>query len=262
MQPTLSDLETMARQAGQILRESFGQRHKITYKGVIDLVTEADKRSEAFLLGEIQQRFPGDRILSEESGDLDGENSGMWLIDPLDGTINYAHGVPIYTVSVAYAKNGVPMLGVVYDPSLDECFSAEQGAGARRNGYPIRVSATPDLNHSLLVTGFPYDIRTNPANNLEQFTRFSLRSQGVRRLGSAAMDLCYIACGRLDGFWEIRLSPWDLAAGVVIAEEAGARVTSVNGDTHYMKPPYSIMAANPRIHAQMLEVMLEIQAEQ
>jgi myo-inositol-1(or 4)-monophosphatase len=261
MPPTLKDIETLARQAGEILRAGYiprpgyELRHEINYKGVIDPVTETDHKSEAFLLGEIQRRFPEDRILAEESGDLAGTNHARWYVDPLDGTVNFAHGVPVFCVSLAYARDGQLQLGAVYDPMQDECFSAERGRGAWLNGSPIRVSAAVHLDQCLLATGFPYNIRTIEDTNLENYARFSLRSQGVRRLGSAALDLCYVAAGRLDGYWELYLQPWDMAAGALIALEAGATVTTARGGPDLMTPPYSALAANPVIHAQMLEVL-------
>jgi myo-inositol-1(or 4)-monophosphatase len=260
-------LEALARQAGEILRggfstrPGFGGQIQVDYKGEIDLVTEMDHRSEEFLLGEIRRSFPGHGIISEESGELGGSKSPggqdccLWYVDPLDGTINYAHGVPIFTVSIAYAEDGVMRLGVVYDPMQDECFSAERGKGAWLNGEPIRAGARRTLDECLLVTGFPYDVRTNPENNLDHYANFALRSQGVRRLGSAAMDACYVAAGRLDGYWEVRISPWDVAAGGLIASEAGASVTDVHGQPDYLTTPSSILAANPAIHALMLDVL-------
>lgn len=259
--PTLNELVSLARSAGEILRQGFARRPgfenplQIDYKGVIDLVTEVDHRSEAYLLAEIQNRYPDHYIVSEESGENRGNECCRWYIDPLDGTVNYAHGIPIFTVSIAYSQGDMLQLGVVYDPIQDECFSAERGAGALLNGNPIRVSQAGDLNHSLLVTGFPYDIRTNPQNNLDNYARFSLRTHGVRRLGSAALDLCYVAAGRFDGFWELRLSPWDIAAGGLIAREAGARVTNLQGGDDFLSPPHSLVAATPGIHTQILALL-------
>jgi myo-inositol-1(or 4)-monophosphatase len=253
--PTLLDLEGLARQAGGILRAHFGQRLQIDHKGVIDLVTEADRRSEDFLLAEIRRRFPGQRLVAEESGGIDGSDGQVWYIDPLDGTVNYAHGLPIFSISIAYAENGQVRLGVVYDPMREECFSAERGLGARLNGQTLCVSATEDLDRSLLVTGFPYDIRTNPQNNLDHFTRLALHAQAVRRLGSAALDLCYVAAGRFDGYWEIRLQAWDVAAGGLIAEEAGATVTNLIGGADYLSWPQSVVAANPLIHPQIVALL-------
>jgi myo-inositol-1(or 4)-monophosphatase len=253
MKPILSDLETLARQAGVILHAGFGQRNQIYHKGVIDLVTDIDRRSEELLLGEIHRRFPDHRIIAEESGGHAGQDCCAWYVDPLDGTVNYAHGLPIFSVSIAYVEDSLPRLGVVYDPLRDECFSASRGQGAWLNGQPIQAADAQELDQSLLVTGFAYDIRTNPENNLDHYAYFALHSQGVRRLGSAALDLCYVAAGRFDGFWELHLNPWDIAAGALIAQEAGARVTQVDGRLDLLTPPCSALAANPQIHAQMLK---------
>jgi myo-inositol-1(or 4)-monophosphatase len=252
MPPTLNNLITLARASGEILLHSFGQHLRVDHKGLIDLVTEVDRQSEQFLLTHIRQRFPADRVVAEESGELAGRLDHVWYIDPLDGTVNYVHGLPFYSVSIAYAEHGNLLLAVVYDPSRDELFSAEAGAGAWLSGEPIHPANAPDLDHALLVTGFPYDIRTNPENNLDHYAHFALHTQGVRRLGSAALDLCYVACGRLDGFWELRLNPWDVAAGGLIAREAGAVVTNLAGQDDYISPPQSILVANPTIHALML----------
>jgi len=263
MKPVLSEVESLARQAGEILRANFNQRPgyghhlDVDYKSLIDPVTEVDRRSEAYLLGEIRSRYPDHRVLTEESGKIAGQDCCIWYIDPLDGTVNFTHGVPIFSVSIAFARDNQLELGVVYDPIRDECFSAERGRGAWLNGKPIHVSGTRDLDHSLLVTGFPYDIRTNPVNNLDNYGRFTLRSQGVRRLGSAALDLCYIAAGRLDGYWETVLFAYDIAAGALIAEEAGAVVTDLYGGADYLASPQSVLAANAVIHSQMLAVLQE-----
>jgi myo-inositol-1(or 4)-monophosphatase len=253
MKPTLLDLEILARQAGAILRANYGRGLQISHKSLLDLVTEADHRSEAFLLGEVQHRFPDQRVISEESGGLPGSEGQVWYIDPLDGTVNYAHGIPIFAVSIGYAEAGEMRLGVVYDPMREECFTAEWGQGAFLNGQRLQVAQAEDLDHSLLVTGFPYDIRSNPENNLNYYTHFALRSQGVRRLGSAALDLCYVAAGRFDGYWELRLKAWDVAAGGLIAAEAGARVTRLDGSLDYLEVPLSILAANPTVHALLLK---------
>lgn len=252
MKPTLSYLESLARGAGAILREGYNKEHQVNYKGVIDLVTEADHQSETFLLGEVQRDFPGHHIFSEETGVIHGNDEHIWYIDPLDGTVNYAHHVPIFSVSIAYASRGRVDLGVVYDPLRDEMFAAERGKGASLNGKPIRVSSAETLQKSLLVTGFPYDAWNTEHDNFANFVRFAKMTQGVRRLGSAALDLCYVAGGRFDGFWELALKPWDVAAGGLICEEAGALVTNVSGGEDYISPPQSILAATPGIHAQML----------
>jgi len=258
MPPTLTNLTVLARQAGDILCHAFGQHQRVDHKGLIDLVSEADRQSEEFLLSYIRRSFPGDRIVAEESGVSGGSTEGEWYIDPLDGTVNYVHGLPIYSVSIAYAELGNLILGVVYDPSRDELFSAEAGKGAWLNGAPIHPAQATDLDHTLLVTGFSYDIRSNPENNLDHYAHFALHSQGVRRLGSAALDLSYVASGRLDGFWELRLNPWDVAAGGLIARQAGAIVTNLRGSDDFISPPQSILAANPTIHALMMK---ELQRE-
>jgi myo-inositol-1(or 4)-monophosphatase len=250
--PTLADLERLARQSGQILQAGYEKDHQVDYKGLIDLVTEVDHQSEAFLIGEIQRLFPDHGILAEESGSLDGHAEHLWLIDPLDGTVNYAHGVPIFCVSIAYAHKGQVILGAVYDPMRDELFSAERGQGAWLNGRPLKVAQAAELVKSLLVTGFPYDTWTSKRNNFDYFAKLGKLTQGVRRLGSAAIDLCYVAAGRLDGYWELSLKPWDMAAGGLIAEEAGAKVTSVSGRPDYINPPQSVLAANPALHAKLL----------
>jgi myo-inositol-1(or 4)-monophosphatase len=250
--PTITDLISLALQAGDILRTSFGQLLQVDHKGVIDLVSEADQRSEQFLVSYIRQHFPGDTIVAEESGELTGTADHAWYIDPLDGTINYVHGLPIYSVSIAYAEGGELCLGVVYDPMRNECFSAEFGKGAWLNGQPIHPSLTPDLDHALLVTGFPYDIRTNPDNNLDHYAHLALHSQAVRRLGSAALDLCYVACGRFDGYWELWVKAWDVSAGGLIAREAGAVVTNMAGEDDFISLPQSILAANPHLYPLML----------
>ncbi|HLE90696.1 MAG TPA: inositol monophosphatase family protein [Anaerolineales bacterium] len=253
MQPALSYLENLAREAGGILRAGYNKEHQVGYKGVIDLVTEVDHQSEAFLLGEVQKNFPGHHILSEETGIIQGSDEHIWYIDPLDGTVNYAHHIPIFCVSIAYASRGTLVLGAVYDPMRDEMFTAERGLGAYLNGRPSRVSSAADLQKSLLVTGFPYNAWNTPQDNFANFVKFGKLSQGVRRLGSAALDLCYVAAGRFDGFWELALNPWDVAAGGLICEEAGARVTNVDGGADYLSAPQSVIACTPGIHSRMLE---------
>jgi myo-inositol-1(or 4)-monophosphatase len=250
--PNLYDIETMAREAGSILRAGIDQDHKVSYKGVIDLVTEMDRVSENFLVGEINRRWPGSSILAEESGLTTGDQEHSWYIDPLDGTVNYAHHIPVFAVSIAFAHRGSMQLGVVYDPMRDELFSAERGLGARLNGNSIRVSGAAELRKSLLVTGFPYDAWDTAQDNFANFARLGKLTQGVRRFGSAALDACYVAAGRFDGFWEMSLKPWDVAAGGLIAAEAGARVTDVKNRPDYLSAPQSIVAASPPIHAQIL----------
>ncbi|HEY2980058.1 MAG TPA: inositol monophosphatase family protein [Anaerolineales bacterium] len=255
--PTLEQIEDLARRAGAILRAGYEDEHQVDYKGVIDLVTEVDHQSEAFLLGEIQRLFPDGHILTEETGSIKGSDDSLWYIDPLDGTVNYAHQIPIFAVSIAYASRGVLELGAVYDPSRDEMFSAARGLGARLNGRPIRPSAADDLQRSLLVTGFPYDAWNTAQDNFANFVKLAKLTQGVRRLGSAALDACYVAAGRFDGFWELSLKPWDVAAAGLIAQEAGAIVTDIDGQPDFLAQPQSIVAAAPGLHAKLLEALHE-----
>ncbi len=261
MQLTLSYVERLARQAGEILRAGYDKEHQIGYKGVIDLVTEIDHQSEAFLLGEVRRDFPHHHIFSEESGVIQGSDEHVWYIDPVDGTVNYAHQIPIFCVSIAYASrtnsssslSAGLKLGAIYDPMRDELFLAERGKGATLNGRPLHVSSASELQRSLLVTGFPYNAWNTPQDNFANFTRLGKLTQGVRRLGSAALDLCYVAAGRFDGYWEMSLNAWDVAAGGLICEEAGGRVTTVKGEEDYISPPQSVIACAPGIYPKMLE---------
>jgi myo-inositol-1(or 4)-monophosphatase len=244
---------TAARQAGALVREGYGQAVHITHKGAIDLVTETDKRSEALILAAVREAFPGQAINAEESGRAAGDDY-EWLVDPLDGTTNFAHKFPVFSVSIALTFRRQLLMGVVYDPLRDELFAAEAGQGARLNDTPIRVSATGALDQTLLATGFPYDVRTNPNNNLAEFERFARLAQGVRRTGSAALDCSWVAAGRLDGFWELRLNPWDIGAGALIVREAGGRVTTYSGDEDFLGKD-SMVASNGALHAEMLRVL-------
>jgi len=256
LNPALSELEILAKQAGVILRAHYGNQQRITHKtSQTDLVTEMDHASEKFILDHLRSRYPDHEIVAEESGQHGQNDLQTWYVDPLDGTVNYAHGIPIFAVSIAYSENGQVKLGVVFDPMRDECFSAERGKGAWLNGQSIHVAQAEELANSLLVTGFPYDTWSAKENNLDNYARFTVRSQGVRRLGSAALDLCYVAAGRFDGFWELRLSPWDVAAGGLIAEEAGALVTNITGERDYLTAVPSILAANAALHPQMLSTL-------
>jgi myo-inositol-1(or 4)-monophosphatase len=253
MEPKLNELEYLARGAGEILRAGFRTELDVQYKGEIDLVTEMDYKTEEFLLNYVREKYPDHSVITEERGELDGNQSHQWLIDPLDGTTNYSHGLPIYAVSIAYARDGRVHLGVVYDPSMDAIYSAERGVGAWVNGDSLKVSNATSLDKSLLTTGFPYYVRTNPDNNLDHYAHFAVRSVAVRRLGSASLDLCYVAAGNFDGYWELTLGAWDIAAGALIVEEAGGVVTRIDGERNYLKPPYSVIAANSTIHAFLLE---------
>ena len=251
--PSLSDLQLLAERAGEILRAGYEEEHEVSYKGVIDPVTEVDRASEELLLREIGQRWPGSFILSEETGITPGNEEQAWYVDPLDGTVNYAHGIPFFSISIAYAHHGLMQLGVVYDPLRREMFSAERGKGAQLNGKAIHVSSPSGLQRSLLVTGFPYDAWNTKADNFANFVHLAKMTQGVRRFGSAALDCSYVGAGRFDGFWELSLKPWDVAAGGLIAQEGGATVTNVENLADYLSPPQSIVAAAPGIHAQILE---------
>ncbi|MCF6277581.1 MAG: inositol monophosphatase, partial [Anaerolineales bacterium] len=243
------------RTAGAILRTGYNKTHQVDYKGVIDPVTEIDRQSEAFILQAILEKHPDHYILAEESGVVDGKEENAWYIDPVDGTVNYAHGIPIFCVSIAYAHARTMKLAAVYDPMRDEMFTAERGCGAWLNGEPLHVSKVTELKRSLLVTGFPYDMWNTRNDNLADFGHFAKLTQGVRRLGSAALDLCYVGAGRFEGYWERSLKAWDAAAGGLIAEEAGANVTNLDGGEDYISPPQSIIAAPPVIHEQMLSIL-------
>jgi myo-inositol-1(or 4)-monophosphatase len=257
MEPTLNDLINIALKAGEILKNGYGKTHQIEFKGAIDPVTEVDHESEQTILQEIHSHFPGHRIVTEESGILDGDHSHTWYIDPLDGTVNFSHDIPIFCVSIAYGQGGTTTHGVVYDPIRAELFAAEKGKGATLNEKPIHLSGAKVLDRALLVTGFPYDIRTNPENNLENYARFALRTQRVRRLGSAALDLSYVAAGRFDGYWELHLYPWDMAAGGIIVSEAGGVLTDLSGQPVNLASRPSIVTGNPLIHQEILKVLHE-----
>jgi myo-inositol-1(or 4)-monophosphatase len=249
----------LAREAGAIVRSGYGQIHAPERKGRIDLVTEFDRRSEALLLQRIAERFPGDAVLAEESGthSARGAKSGVrWVIDPLDGTTNFAHNYPFFAVSVGVEVDGELVAGAVFDPVREELFAAARGEGATLGGAPIAVSPIERLEDALLVTGFPYDVREHPERVLPAFEAFLTRAQGIRRDGSAALNLCYVAAGRFDGFWEPTLSAWDTSAGTVIVREAGGRVTDYAGGA-FRPGETSILATNGRMHDAMKRVLAE-----
>jgi myo-inositol-1(or 4)-monophosphatase len=244
-----------AREAGAILLEGHGRVHMPEKKGRIDLVTEFDRRSEALLVSRIRERFPEHAILAEESGAAGaGAARVRWLCDPLDGTTNYAHNYPFFAVSVGVEADGAMAAGAVFDPVREEMFAAAAGHGATLNGAAVRVSGIADIEAALLVTGFPYDVREHPERHLPLFQEFLLRAQGVRRDGSAALNLCYVAMGRFDGMWEGNLSPWDVAAGSLIVREAGGVVTGYDGEPHRLEGR-RIVTANPALHAKLLAVV-------
>lgn len=239
---------------GKVLTAHFGNLRSVRKKGAIDLVTEADVGSEAAIIDTITSAFPDHAILAEESGRHSGSGDGRWIIDPLDGTTNFAHNLPLFCVSIAFAMGEEIVAGFVLAPLLDALFVGLKGQGAQCNGSPIQVSSTPTLSESLLVTGFPYDHHTIFKPLMERFGRCLQATQGVRRLGSAALDLCYVASGRFDGFWEQHLKPWDTAAGFLIATEAGARTTVFSG------APYSIdmdeiVSTNGAVHDELLRLL-------
>lgn len=250
----ISVAEKAAREAGELLRTNLGKVKEITLKGKNSLVTEVDRLSEEIIVECIKRSFPSHDIFAEESGRRSTSSEYVWIIDPLDGTTNYAHGYPFFSVSIALEVGGELKAGVVYDPVKDEMFSAELGRGAFMNGEEIRVSASSRLDESHLVTGFVHDDAGMVEENLRHFSDFIWRARAVRRDGSAALDLCYVACGRFDGFWELGLNPWDTAAGVLIVEESGGRVTDFTGDDYsiYVK---EMLASNSVIHSEMIDVL-------
>jgi myo-inositol-1(or 4)-monophosphatase len=254
------DVATEAALAGgAVLQSHWGKLESIQEKGRAgDLVTEADQLAEQAILAVIQRHFPRHQILAEESGTLGNLNSPyLWAIDPLDGTTNYAHQYPFSATSVGLLCDGIPQVGVIYDPFHNELFRAAKGLGATRDRKPIRVSQTAELAKSLLVTGFAYDRRETPDNNYAEFCHLTHLTQGVRRGGAAAIDLAYVACGRLDGFWERGLSPWDMAAGIVLVQEAGGQVTAYD-QSEFQLDSGRILATNGHIHRQLSQVLLKV----
>jgi myo-inositol-1(or 4)-monophosphatase len=246
-----------AREAGHILVEKLGRKINVSKKGDINLVTEADLASEKYIIEKIKSYYPKHSILAEESGEtvvaIDGDKRWKWIVDPLDGTTNFAHGYPCFCVTLALEHNDEIVIGVTFDPTREEVFSAEKGQGANLNNRKIRVSETENLSEALIVTGFPYDFRQR-VDFGRHLTEFLLHARGIRRDGSAAIDMAYVACGRFDGFWEEGLNPWDVAAGVLLINEAGGRIS------YYDDSPFSIYtppicASNGLIHGEMLEIL-------
>ncbi len=246
-----------ARDAGRIIAERMGRSIQITNKGDINLVTETDLAAERLIIERINSYYPRHAILAEESGALntnhEGRSEWKWIIDPLDGTTNYAHGYPCFCVSIALERAGHLQVGVIYDPLRDEMFAAERGEGATLNGRRIRVSQIDDLNRAMLCTGFPYDVRER-SDFARHFANFIMHAQAVRRDGSAALDLAYVACGRFDGFWECGLHPWDVAAGKILVEEAGGRVSRYDGSPFDIYTP-PILVSNGLLHDAMMRVL-------
>jgi myo-inositol-1(or 4)-monophosphatase len=244
-------------EAGRLLLERFHTEFTISHKGTVNLVTDVDLAAEELIVSTIRKAFPDHCILAEERHSQNRGQGIVWVIDPLDGTTNYAHGYPVFSVSIGLEIGGEVEWGAVFDPTRNELFSARRGFGATCNGIPLGVSQTPSLGASLLATGFPYDIQTDSRNNLDNFCAFAVRTQGIRRAGSAAIDLCYVAAGRFDGFWELKLNPWDCAAGSLIVKEAGGTVTNFSGRPASIYER-EIVASNGLIHAEMLDVLTKI----
>src|SRR5690348_11945311 len=243
-----------ALEAGGILVSEFDHPAKISYKGEVDLVTQADRLSEAAIVDRLRRYFPTHAIVAEEGSGQKGEARHRWIIDPLDGTTNYAHGYPCFCVSIALEHLGVLEIGVIYDPVRDEMFAAERGKGATLNSRTIRVSEIDELNRAMVCTGFPYNVRERP-DFARDFANFTMSAQAVRRDGSAAIDLAYVACGRFDGFWEDGLAPWDTAAGLVLIQEARGRVTNFDDeplDIYTLK----VLASNGLMHDAMRSVLM------
>ncbi|MBI4375640.1 MAG: inositol monophosphatase [Elusimicrobia bacterium] len=253
-----SALSEALEKAGAVLRRHFG-RVEVRYKGKANIVTLADLRSQAAILAVLRRRFPEHDYRSEESAVKESGSDYCWIIDPLDGTTNYAHGYPVACVSIGLLYRGRPLLGGVYDPFRDECFVARQGRGARLNGRPMRVSKVSDLRASLLVTGFAYDRARRSRFYVEFYRRFMVVCHDVRRSGSAALDLAWVAAGRADGFWEFKLNPWDVAAGAVLVSEAGGMVTDFSGQAWrgIADLGRETLATNGALHRQMLSLFAE-----
>ncbi len=250
----------IAHEAGGIVREAFPRTAlvRVAFKGAVNPVTETDTAAEELILARLRAAFPGHRVLAEESGGDEWRVPGppVWVIDPLDGTNNFSHGFPHVGVTLALLVEGQPAVGVIYDPLRDETFAATAGGGATLNGRPIHVSGVEQLADAFLATGFPYDRRIAPDNNTQRLDHFLRRSQGVRRAGAACLDLAYVACGRFDGFWEFRLNPWDVGAGILLVREAGGRVTDFDGGPNCVSGEF-VVASNGLIHDEMLRVIRE-----
>jgi myo-inositol-1(or 4)-monophosphatase len=249
----------ISKEAGTILLQGFrSDTTVISHKSRTELVTDADRASEAFLVDRISKQYPTHGIVAEEGSRKDASGGFIWFVDPLDGTNNFAHGIPFFCVSIGIFSIEMQQIvtGVVYNPFLSEMFTAVRGKGAFLNEAPIRVSSLDDIGDSLIATGFPYDKAISDNNNIKEFNRIVTRIQGIRRMGSAAIDLSYVACGRLDGYWESKLKSWDMAAGSLMVEEAGGRVTSYDGGVFHPEFP-EIAASNGKIHNQLLALLSE-----
>ncbi len=254
----IEEMKHIARKAGEVILDGYKNNFKIFYKtNLSNLVTEIDKKSEELIIEFVNKNFSGHSIIAEESGKSQKKSDYLWVIDPLDGTTNFAHGLPLFSVSIGVCKNNETLYGVVYDVMHNKLFAAEKGKGAFCNGEKLSVSTVKQLERSLLVTGFPYDLGRNFDIALNRFGKFLKKSQAVRRLGSAAIDLCYVAEGIFEGFWEEQLNPWDVAAGMLIVEEAGGSISDFNGNKIdlYAK---EILATNGHIAEEMIKVINSI----
>jgi myo-inositol-1(or 4)-monophosphatase len=251
----IEDIIKISKEAGELIRNAFGKTHSIEFKtNELNLVTETDKASEMLITDFIRKKYPTHGILAEEGSDVNKSSEYLWVVDPLDGTTNFAHGLPIFSVSIGLQKNGGTIAGVVYDVMRDVVYSAEKNNGSFENGKQITVNKNSNLGHSMLVTGFPYDVKENPDKAYERFMEFLKHARAIRRLGSAAIDFCYVANGVFDGFWEVSLHPWDICAGKLIVEEAGGLVTDFDGNKIdiYSK---RILCTNDFVHQKMIDVM-------
>ncbi len=244
----------IARGAGDFLAENLGGTRTVELKGAINLVTEMDRHTEEMIVSALVKRFPDFAIVAEEGSTRTSANEFVWYIDPLDGTTNYAHGLPVFCVSMGLWKHDQPICGIVYHPMGQEMFTAVTGAGAFLGAQRLTVSRTAELGHAILATGFPYDIRDSECDNLDHFARFAKSARAIRRMGAAALDLAWTAAGRFDGFWEMKLSPWDFAAATILCQEAGATVTDFDGSPFTLSRGQAV-AANPVLHPQLLAVI-------
>ncbi|MBT8378503.1 MAG: inositol monophosphatase [Ignavibacteria bacterium] len=254
----INDLINISQEAGQLIKEKFGKNLEIEFKtNEMNLVTEADKASEKLITEFIRKKYPSHGVLAEEGSEFNISAKYLWVVDPLDGTTNFAHGLPIFSVSIGLQKNGQTIAGVVYDINQNIIYAAELGSGAIANDKKIKVSTNSNLGHSMLVTGFPYDVKDNPNKSFERFIAMIKSSRAVRRLGSAAIDFCYVAKGVFDGFWEVHLHPWDICAGKLIVEEASGSVTDFGGKQIdiYSK---RILCSNGNIHESMIQKLNEV----